>query len=280
MAEKKFKSLEELDQALEEEFNFDGEEEELEEEDFGFEKEMAEVDDVVVDDEEDKDEDVEPEEDSAPSVEEPTSPKPSKEEFAFGKLRYENTELKQKLEEQEKYSRKMEEMARNLGYTTADDLISAYEDQQIQKEAQQKNVDPEVYRKMVNMERELESIKQREAEAKRQMGVQRFSQSLDRIASDIGLDETEKASMINQMEADGYTLEDIARIKNPERFIKGYAADKIAERKYQELLASEKKAKKLKEPKLRGESEPPTDWEKELEKELEQYAKENNLYRS
>lgn len=273
MAEKKFESLEELDRALEEEFNFD-EEEELEEE-LPSEEESEEI---LEEDEED--EYVEPEEESAPEVEEPTSPKPSKEEFAFGKLRYENTELKQKLEQQEKYSRKMEEMARNLGYSNADDLLKAYDDQQIQKEAQQKNVDPEVYRKMINMERELETIKQREAEAKRQMGVQRFSQSLDRIASDIGLDETEKASMINQMEADGYTLEDIARIKNPERFIKGYAADKIAERKYQELLASEKKAKKLKEPKLRGESEPPTDWEKELEKELEQYAKENNLYRT
>lgn len=280
MAEKKFGSLEELDKYLDEEFTdeeFETDEEELEEES---EEETFAGDDIEPSlEESDEDEFVEQEED-APAVEEPTDPKPSKEEFAFGKLRYENSELKQKLEAQEKYSQKMEEMARNLGYTNADDLIKAYEDQQIQKEAQQKNVDPEVYRKMVNMERELESIKQREAEAKRQIGVQRFSQSLDRIASEIGLDDKEKVSMVEQMEADGYTLEDIARIKNPERFIKGYAADKIAERKYQEMLASEKKAKKLKEPKLRGESEPPTDWEKELEKELEQYARENNLYRN
>lgn len=276
MAEKKFGSLEELDKFLDEEFEVE-EEEDLEEES---EEETVAWEDVESGEEEsDEDEAVEPEDEEAPAVEEPTDPKPSKEEFAFGKLRYENSELKQKLEQQEKYSRKMEDMARNLGYSNADELIKAYEDQQIQKEAQQKNVDPEVYRKMVNMERELETIKQREAEAKRQAGVQRFSQSLDRIASEIGLDEKEKVSMISQMETDGYTIEDIARIKNPERFIKGYAADKIAERKYQEMLASEKKAKKLKEPKLRGESEPPTDWEKELEKELEQYAKENNLYK-
>jgi len=277
MAEKKFGSLEELDNFLDEKFDFDKEEEleePLEETEEDFEEDFEEDTE-----ESEEDEVVEPQE-SAPPVEKPSNPPSSKEEFAFGKLRYENSELKTKLEEQEKYSRKMEEMAKNLGYTTADDLIKAYEDQQIQKEAQQKNVDPEVYRKMVTMERELESIKQREAEAKRQMGVQRFSQSLDRIASDIGLDESEKVAMINQMETDGYTLEDIARVKNPERFIKGYAADKIAERKYQDLLASEKKAKKLKEPKLRGESEPPTDWEKELQKELDQYAKENNLYKS
>lgn len=275
MAEKKFGSLEELDKFLDEEFV--EEEEVLEEES---DEETDAWEDVEPGEEEsDEDEFVE-QEDDAPAVEEPTKPQPSKEEFAFGKLRYENSELKSKLEEQEKYSRKLEEMATNLGYSNADDLLKAYEDQQIQKEAQQKNVDPEVYRKMVTMERELESIKQREAEAKRQVGVQRFSQSLDRIASEIGLDDKEKVSMVEQMETDGYTLEDIARIKNPERFIKGYAADKIAERKYQDLLASEKKAKKLKEPKLRGESEPPTDWEKELEKELEQYAKENNLYRN
>jgi hypothetical protein len=278
MAEKKFGSLEELDNFLDEEFA--KEEEELEEE---LKEDIEEEDtDWLDDSEEDSEEEeevVEPTKESAPAVEKPVSSPSSKEEFAFGKLRYENSELKQKLEEQERYSKKLEEMARNLGYTNSDDLLKAYEDQQIQKEAQQKNVDPEVYRKMINMERELETIKQREVEANRQMGVQRFSQSLDRIAADIGLDEDEKVSMINQMETDGYTLEDIARIKNPERFIKGYAADKIAERKYQELLASEKKAKKLKEPKLRGESEPPTDWEKELQKELAQYAKENNLYK-
>ena len=275
MAEKKFGSLEELDKFLDEEFV--EEEEVLEEES---DEETVAWEDVETGEEEsDEDEFVE-QEDDAPAVEEPTKPEPSKEEFAFGKLRYENSELKSKLEEQEKYSRKLEEMATNLGYSNADDLLKAYEDQQIQKEAQQKNVDPDVYRKMVTMERELESIKQREAEAKRQVGVQRFSQSLDRIASEIGLDDKEKVSMVEQMETDGYTLEDIARIKNPERFIKGYAADKIAERKYQDLLASEKKAKKLKEPKLRGESEPPTDWEKELQKELEQYAKENNLYKN
>jgi hypothetical protein len=270
MAEKKFGSLEELDRALDEEFEFAEEDEELEDT-----PEEEETEEVLEDEEA-----VEPEEEEAPVTKAPTtSSQPSKEEFAFGKLRHENSELKQKLEEQEKYSHKLEEMARNLGYTNADDLLKAYEDQRIQKEAQQKNVDPEVYKKMVNMERELETIKQREAEAQKQVGVQRFSQSLDRIASDIGLDENEKYSMLTQMEQDGYTLEDIARIKNPERFIKGYAADKIAERKYQELLASEKKAKKLKEPKLRGESEPLTDWEKELEKELAAYAKENNLYK-
>lgn len=275
MAEKKFGSLEELDKYLDEEFGQDEELEETEEET----EEIESDEEDLVEEESELDETVEPEEEAAPVIEKPTNSTPSKEEFAFGKLRHENSELKQKLEEQEKYSYKLEEMAKNLGYSNADDLIKAYEDQQIQKEAQQKNVDPEVYRKMVNMEKELQTIKQKEAEAKKQLGVQRFSQSLDYVANTIGLDENEKISLLTQMEQDGYTLEDIADIKNPEKFIKGYAADKIAERKYQEMLASEKKAKKLKEPKLRGEAEPPTDWEKELEKELAAYAKENNLYR-
>jgi hypothetical protein len=238
MAEKKFKSLEELDRALDEEFEFVEEDE--------YDEDEVESDEVEYDEEE-LDE-IEYDEEQTEFVEEEEAPetdssKYSKEEFAFGKLRHENSELKTKLEEQQKYSRKMEEMARNLGYGNSDELIKAYEDQQIQKEAQQKNVDPEVYRKMINMERELETIKQREVESNKQLGVQRFSQSLEQIVANLGLDENEKISILTQMETDGYTLEDIARVKNPERFIKGYAADKIAERKYQELLASEKKAK-------------------------------------
>ncbi len=272
MAEKKFESLEELDKYLDEKFE---KEEELEEEFL----EEEETEEELVEDESEEEETVELTE-SAPETEEPTSSKsPVKEEFAFGKLRHENSELKQKLEEQEKYAKKMREMATNLGYSSADDLITAYEEQQIQKEAHKKNIDPELYHKMVTMEKELETIKQREIELNKKAGIERFSLSLEKIGLNLGLNENEQIQIVQQMEQDGYTLDDIASLKNPERFIKGYAADQIAEKKYQEMLATEKKAKKLKEPKLRGETEPSTDWEQELQKELNQYAKENNLYR-
>jgi len=273
MAEKKFESLEELDKYLDEKFE---KEEELEEE---FLEEEEETEEELVEDESEEEETVELTE-SAPETEEPTSSKsPVKEEFAFGKLRHENSELKQKLEEQEKYAKKMREMATNLGYSSADDLITAYEEQQIQKEAHKKNIDPELYHKMVTMEKELETIKQREIELNKKAGIERFSLSLEKIGLNLGLNENEQIQIVQQMEQDGYTLDDIASLKNPERFIKGYAADQIAEKKYQEMLATEKKAKKLKEPKLRGETEPSTDWEQELQKELNQYAKENNLYK-
>jgi hypothetical protein len=273
MAEKKFESLEELDKYLDEKFE---KEEELEEE---FLEEEEETEEELVEEESEEEETVELTE-SAPETEEPTSSKsPVKEEFAFGKLRHENSELKQKLEEQEKYAKKMREMATNLGYSSADDLITAYEEQQIQKEAHKKNIDPELYHKMVTMEKELETIKQREIELNKKAGIERFSLSLEKIGLNLGLNENEQIQIVQQMEQDGYTLDDIASLKNPERFIKGYAADQIAEKKYQEMLATEKKAKKLKEPKLRGETEPSTDWEQELQKELNQYAKENNLYR-
>ena len=273
MAEKKFESLEELDKYLDEKFE---KEEELEEE---FLEEEEETEEELVEEESEEEETVELTE-SAPETEEPTSSKsPVKEEFAFGKLRHENSELKQKLEEQEKYAKKMREMATNLGYSSADDLITAYEEQQIQKEAHKKNIDPELYHKMVTMEKELETIKQREIELNKKAGIERFSLSLEKIGLNLGLNENEQVQIVQQMEQDGYTLDDIASLKNPERFIKGYAADQIAEKKYQEMLATEKKAKKLKEPKLRGETEPSTDWEQELQKELNQYAKENNLYR-
>jgi hypothetical protein len=273
MAEKKFGSLEELDKYLDEKFE---KEEELEEE---FLEEEEETEEELVEDESEEEETVELTE-SAPETEEPISSKsPVKEEFAFGKLRHENSELKQKLEEQEKYAKKMREMATNLGYSSADDLITAYEEQRIQKEAHKKNIDPELYHKMVTMEKELETIKQREIELNKKAGIERFSLSLEKIGLNLGLNENEQIQIVQQMEQDGYTLDDIASLKNPERFIKGYAADQIAEKKYQEMLATEKKAKKLKEPKLRGETEPATDWEQELQKELNQYAKENNLYK-
>lgn len=172
----------------------------------------------------------------------------------------------------------MQEMASKLGYSSADELIAAYEEQQIQDEAKQNNVDPEIYRKMNSMEKELNSMKQAKEEASRNQRITAFSNTLDTVTNKAGLGEDSRRKILEQMEADGYTMEDIVRLKNPERIIKSYLSEDLAEKKYQEKLALEKEAKKLKESKLDSAAEKATDWEDDLAKELAAYAKENNLY--
>lgn len=274
--EKKFKSIEELDAALDEEFaeKEDVDEEEVQEEtksestDEGESTEESSGDEEVTEDQQ-----IEPEQEEEPK-EEPR-PKQNKQEFAFGKMRAENNELKQRLEQTERYSSKMTEMATRLGYQNADEMIKAYEEQQLQEEAKQQNVDPEVLRKMNSMETELNTIKKREQEAVRQQGLARFRNTLDTISDSIGLDEEAKMGVLKQMESDGYTVDDIVSLRNHDKLIKGYLAEDLAERKYQERLAAEKESQKLKETKLTGVSENSGDWEDDLMKEMAQYAKEN-----
>lgn len=268
---KEFKSIDELDEALEKEFNLSDDEdiiplddesteEELEEEELAPEEEPQSLDD----------------EDPIPSEEE----KPvDKKEFAFGKLRSENAELKKRLDEVSKYSTEFQELAQNLGFSDAGQLVDEYKKQKIVKEAESRNIDPKLYQQMKQLESEVEMMKREKEEAYRQQGLYRFNTALESVASEFKLSPEERDQILDSMGEDGYTIEDLATLKAPVRVLKGYAAEKIAQQTTQQRLAKEKKAKKLEEPKLDGSTEiTEENLEDLIKKEMKEYAEANNLH--
>lgn len=260
-----FKSVEDLDKFLDEEYK----EEEVDEEEVDEETEEPNVD--KEEDEEEvievtEDDDIEDDEDEV--IEDS---KKSKEEYAWGEMRKKNNAFKEQLET-------YDVMAKNLGYKSGEELIKAYREQQLEKEATEKGVDPKFYKEFDEMKSKLESEQNLRAEEAKRVKIDSFMQSLDKLSSDNGLTDAEKRNVLDMLEDDGYTVDDIISIKSPRRLLEGYMVEKIAERKVQERLNKADK-KEFEERKFSKESKDSddADWKSEIEEEMKQYAIDNGL---
>lgn len=273
---KEFKNIDDIDEALEKEFGLDPDKDQLDSEE--------EWEDQGSTEEELKEEPAQREPNSLLDDTSDTIPlsddnSVDKKEFAFGKLRSENAELKKRLDEVSKYSSEFEELARNLGFSNAGQLVEEYKKQKVVKEAESRNIDPQLYQQMKSLETEVEQMKREKEEARRQQGFYKFNTALETVAREYGLSEDERNQILDSMGEDGYTIDDLATLKAPDRVLKGYIAERIAKQTTQQRLAKEKKAKKLEEPKLDGSTElTEQSIEDIIKKEMKEYAETNNLY--
>jgi hypothetical protein len=199
--------------------------------------------------------------------------KADKQEFAWKELRTKNQQLQKELEEKQQAMARLEGMAKGLGYTSADELLRRYDDEQTTKEAETKGVDPQFYKEFKQMQEELQSTKEQKESQYRNLQIQKFTESLDSLATENGLTETEKQQIIQQLEIDGYTLDDIVTIKSPKRLLTGYMVDKIAERKVQNKLKQQKKDAFVDEKHTNNAEVTENDLEKTIADEMKQYAR-------
>jgi hypothetical protein len=259
------KTLEQIDADLEKEF-FSESSENVEK----IVEEEVEVDAAVnTDTEEDAVELVEVEQE----VDEQPEKKSDKQEFAWKELRTKNQQLQKDLEEKEMAIRRLEGMAKGLGYTSSEELLKRYDDEQTVKEAETKGVDPEFYKEFKKMQTELKTTKEQKETQYRNTQIQNFTETLDNLATENGLTELEKQQIIQQLEIDGYTLDDIVTIKSPKRLLTGYMVDRIAERKVQNKLKQEKKEAFVDDKHTNSAEVTGDDLEKTIAEEMKQYAK-------
>lgn len=171
---------------------------------------------------------------------------PTKEErrnYAFEKLRKENKERREKEEE-------LDRIARTYGYTDHEAMIKALKEDALAKEAAKKGVDPELYKEVHESKKELERIKREREQERRAMQINAFVEKLDSFITSNNLTEDDKQDLLMALEDDGYTLDDIIRIKNPVNLFKGYSVDKIKERARQEEIARQERKRKASEKKF------------------------------
>ncbi len=270
------KTLEQIDAELEKEFFSDKETEKPEAEEAKPEEAPAEPtkEEVEPVTEEPEVELVEVEADESKSEE-----KVDKKEYAWKELRTKNQKLQEELTTKENLMKRIEEMAKGLGYESSDALLKKYDEDQVTKEAETKGIDPKFYKEFKQMQDELKSTKKEKEAAFRNSQIQRFTDSLDNLAKENGLTEAEKQQIINQLETDGYTLDDIVNVKSPKRLLTGYMIDKIAERKVQSKLKQQKKEVFADEKHNSSAEVTKDDLEKTIAEEIKQYAKSRG-YRS
>jgi hypothetical protein len=244
---KNFNSVEELESMLEEEFKTEETEDETEETE-ETEDETDETDETDELDEEDEVDEDEPSLKKDLSKKEPSGDeefvddkKKKKEEFAFNKLREEKSQLKKEIIEKEEKLKFWEQVAKQYGYENAQQFAEEVRKKQLEEEAKSKNVDPEIYRKLKDMEDELARVKQEREQVDFQNRTSKFVETFESFIKENSLNEDERTKIIQNLDEEGWDLQSLVNIKNPKKLLQGYAVDIIAERKVQNKLSKDKK---------------------------------------
>ena len=159
-------------------------------------------------------------------------------------------------------------------------MLEVEKEKRLKEEANKKGIDPEFYSEFNKMKRDLELERKSKEELSKKNRVQIFQGALDKVIKDNGLSEKSKEEILVTMENDGYDLDKVLQIDNPERVIRGYAFDMILENEKQKLIKKSKKKEFKEEPfnKKSGNKKTKEQLQKELiDQEMKKYAKENGL---
>lgn len=208
--------------------------------------------------EEEDEEDDDEEDDEAPSIDginsnafdNPTRTKEEKNNFAFAKLRKENKETKEELA-------RVQALAEAYGFSDYKAMLEQLDKEAMAKKARDEGLDPKVYKRIYETERQLEEIKRQREEEISNSRVLQVNSRLDGFIEKNSLKEADKTKLIMALDEDGYRIEDLVRLKNPEMLFKTYLQSEISEIKNQKEIEKAEKRKKLEETKYQGEGHQP-----------------------
>lgn len=225
--------------------------------------------------------------DSEESVEETTSeeaaveePKPvekAKQDKAFAEMRIAKAEAERKAKEEEQF---LSDLAAQSGFSDIEKFKAAVQKELSKKKADAAGVNPEVFEKMQGLEKRLAEMEEEKSRIANQQKAFEFDAAVKKFVSDYELGAKGDELIFQKLTENGYTVEEILTIKNPEVFIKGVMADVIQEKALKTHL--KKKEDKAKVDNGRIDSSGTVDadtWEDILSKDLEKYAKENGYNR-
>ena len=172
--------------------------------------------------------------------------KPTKEEkerFAFAKLRKENKEKAEELA-------RIEEIAKAYGFSDSKVMLEQLQKSAIEKKAKEQNMDPEVYRRIHETEKELEAIKKQREEELMHNRISAVNTKLDNFIRANNLKTEHKEKLIYALDEDGYSLDDLVRLKNPNNFFKMYLETELSESMTQKEIEKRERERKLQEKKF------------------------------
>lgn len=278
--EKEFSSIEELDGLLEQEED----QEVVEDETSTVETEAQEQGDSVEveetteeqEDETQVEEETEEQDKNEDNILQKRYTPEEKRNYAFNKMRIENKNLKDSVNETNKF---LERLAIASGYADIESMKASVLSKLDAKEAERQGVSPEVYNRLTNQENAIKELQERERKAVFDSRVMHFKGVLDDIVKEYGFTKEDVSTMLGTLEKEGYTLETLVSEPNPKFIIKGAFGDKILKAQSQRALEEEKKKATLDSHKISTSVNPQEDNEdEEIARELKAYAEEHNYY--
>ena len=231
-------SVEDIDAMLDSQFKLTEEEpsEDIEETDGNVEDEGSDIDESQETDTELETKDDEKESDESENEttepEKVTDSKPNaddKKDFAFSKMRKENSDLKNQLNEKNQETEFLNKLAAQYGYTDVKKFQEDYEKARVQKEAKDKGLDPVLYSQLQESNKRIAELENKQKETELMNKANNFKIAVDKAVEDYNLGEDGRTEIFNKLEEAGFSVDTILTIPNPEILIKGVLSDKIAE---------------------------------------------------
>ena len=152
-----------------------------------------------------------------------------KKEFAFSKIRKENSDLKNQLNQKNEESEFLSRMAAQYGYTDVKKFQADYEKARTEQEAKNKGLDPVLYAQLQESNRRIAELEQKQKETELVNKAANFKSAVDKAVADYNLGEDGRNEIFNKLEEAGFSVDTLLEIPNPEILIKGILSDKIAE---------------------------------------------------
>ena len=225
-------SVEDIDTMLDNEFKLTEEQpsENTEETDGNVEEQETETDESQESDSSDETKDDGNVEEN--KTDEDSDKKPSaddKKEFAFSKMRKENSDLKNQLNESKAETEFLNKLAAQYGYTDVKKFQADYEKARVQQEAKDKGLDPVLYSQLQESNKRIAELENKQREAELMNKANSFKIAVDKAVADYNLGEDGRTEIFNKLEEAGFSVDTLLSIPNPEILIKGVLSDKIAE---------------------------------------------------
>lgn len=179
----------------------------------------------------------------------------SKKDHAFADLRAENGNLKKERDTYKADSEYLKEIAASYGYTDVVKFKEAVRDAQIQKEAESKGYDYQLYKETMDQKQRIAELERQREQDLNDKKLDRFRQALESAARDYSIDEKE---ILNRLETAEVSVEDILSISNPKLILDGILKDKIESNAKQSQIKDLQNMKDLVEDKNEGSGSPTT----------------------
>lgn len=224
-------SVEDIDAMLDNEFKITEEQpsENTEETDGNVEDQESETDENQ---ETETDEETKDDENNSNENQEKSDSKPNaddKKEFAFSKMRKENSDLRNQLNEKNAESEFLSKLAAQYGYTDVKKFQADYEKARVQQEAKDKGLDPVLYSQLQESNKRIAELEKKQSETELMNKAANFKNAVDKAVADYNLGEDGRNEIFNKLEEAGFSVDTLLTIPNPEILIKGVLSDKIAE---------------------------------------------------
>lgn len=177
-----------------------------------------------------------------------------KKEFAFSKIRKENSDLKNQLNEKNEQTEFLNKLASQYGYTDVKKFQADYEKARVKQEAKDKGLDPVLYAQLQESNKRIAELENKQKEAELVNKANNFKVAVDKAVADYNLGQDGRNEIFNRLEEAGFSVDTLLSIPNPEILIKGVLSDKIAELSKQKQIDKLEKLDNLSDDEHTGDS--------------------------